>query len=410
MQNKNSTYDFDISFKSNKKEYFLTYLSVALLNPTFAQYNIFHILFTIIAFYYFKKSGLKFDKLFVGIVILLNFVAISQAFVLGEFTATSYFGIYLIFLMPYFIIRIIGNNYWKYYINIMYFFAIIALAFWSLQNFSNQFTDILINISETLKLDPISNESIIIYNLEHRRVTDIWGLIKNGGFLAEGGVYSCLLILALFFNTIFTKRIFEKKNLIFIISLLSTNSTAGYAALGIYLVGSSYFLRHLGYKFILLPASLALFYIAIFQLPFLYDKVSSYYISEMNTYQTQVTASRMGRFLSARIDLDLIAQNPLWGRGIHKETRYLTKLEEDIGYSNSYLGLVGFASRYGLIIWLIYFYLLFKSLSAIVNIYQIRKYYTFIILASIAAVAFGQNPFTNPPYLILVYLGFYLRK
>ncbi|MEM4260503.1 MAG: hypothetical protein QXG00_04660 [Candidatus Woesearchaeota archaeon] len=400
----------NLSFRDNKKEYFLTYLSVALLNPTFGYYDIFHILFTTIIIYLFINSRLKFDNLFFWIITLLNFVAIAQFFAFGAFTTSSYIGVFLTFLMPYFIIRIIGYEYWRYYINIVYFFSIISLILWSLQNISDSFTALLINISSSLHLDPENNESLIIYNLEHKRPTDILGLMKNAGFTAEGGVFSCLLILALFFNTIYSKNIFNKKNIVFIISLLSTNSTAGYAALGIYLTGTSFLFSQKRYKLILFPITAVLFYLAIIQLPFMLEKVNKYYEDELYVYEINPNPSRLGRFLSARIDLDIIKENPLWGRGIHKESRYLTPLEKEIGYSNSYLGIIGFASRYGIIIWSYFFYYLFVFVYKKSRINKINKYYSIIFLLAILATAMGQNPFTNPPYLILAYSGYYSSK
>lgn len=400
----------NLSFRYNKKEYFLTYLSIALLNPTFAQYNVFHIVFTIIVFYYFVKKKLRFDKYFFGIILLLNFIAIAQAFAFGSFTLTSYFGVYLIYLMPYFIMRLLGDRYWKFYINIIFLLAIISLTFWILQNISDSFSRMLFNISKSFRLDPISNESIIIYNLEWRRPTDLLGLIKNAGFTAEGGLYSCVLIIALLLNTIFSKEIINKKNIIFIISLLSTNSTAGYAALGIYIVGTSFLFHRKSYKFILFPLSSILFYLAIIQLPFMLEKVSKYYYDELTVYQNNPNPSRFGRFLSARVDLDIIWENPFWGRGIHKDTRYITRLEKEVGYSNSYLGIIGLASRYGLILWSLYFFYFYKNIKKYIRIYNINRKYVFIFLLAIMAVAMGQDPFNLPPYLIFTYLGMYSVK
>lgn len=399
-----------LPFKNYKKEYFLTYLSIAMLNPTIAYYNFFHVIFTVIVVYEFYRIRLKIDKLFLGTLLFLNFISIAQAITFGTFTTTSYLGVFLTFLMPYFIARIMGNRYWHFYINIVYYLAIISLIFWSLQNISDSFTNLLFNISSSFKLDPISNESVIIYNLEFWRPSLTLGLLKNAGFTAEGGLYSCVLILALFFNSIYSKKLLNKKNLIFIISLLSTNSTAGYAALGIYLIGTSLSFSQKSYKIILLPISVVLFYLAIVQLPFMFDKVSKYYQQEMEIYHTTVNPSRVGRFLSARVDLDIIVRYPIWGQGIHKETRYRTLLEEQTGYSNSYLGIVGLASRYGLITWILYFYYLFIYLIKFISMNNINKIYSIFFLLSILAVATGQNPFFYPPYFILAYLGYYLRK
>ncbi len=401
---------YELKFHNHKTEYFLTYITVALLNVTFAYYDIFHIFFAIIAIYYLKKMGGRLGNKYYVMVIILSLVAFGQAAKFGSFQVYSYGGALLAFSFPYFIYKILGNNYWRYYVNIIYYLAIIALIFWGLQNFSDGFTDLLENISSSLMLDPGSNESIIIYNLEHHREIDIWGLMKNAGFTAEGGVYSALLILALYFNTLFSKIIFDKKNIIFIISILTTTSTAGYAALGFYLIATSIYLKRISYKIILFPASILLIYFALFQLNFMLDKVSKYYTDEMNVYNTQANPSRVGRFLSARVDIDLIIENPLHGRGIYKSSRYLTPLEEEIGYSNSYLGIIGLASKYGLVVWFLYFYFLIKILLFISETNGLNKNFGYLFLLSILAIGTGQNPFTGPSYLILVYQGLHLKN
>lgn len=401
---------FNISNTHEKRDLFLTSLTLLILNPTFAQFNVFFIAFTLIALYSFKAARLYVDGFFIFGFILITFVTFGQAIAFGSFSIMGYVGVLLIFALPYFIVRVVGLNYLKHFVSIVYFFAIISLVFWLLQNLSDQFTQLLSSISHLLRLDPISNESIIIYNLEYGR--GMFDILKNPGFLAEGGAYSCLLILGLFFNSFKEKSMFETKNVVFILALITTQSSAGYTALGIYFVGVSITHRNILYKLIFAPLFILLSIYMAVELPFLMEKVTNYYTNEMRIYNTTANPSRIGRFLSARVDIDLILEHPLYGRGIHKETRYLTEREEEIGYSNSYLGVVGLASRYGILVWFLYFFFQFKFIKKMSVQYRYRSWllYTLAFFISLIAVGLGQNPFTSPPYLVMMFIGYYYRN
>lgn len=398
-------------FNKDLKEtkFFLSIFSIALANVTFATYSIFNLIFALVAAnHYFRKLG-KLDGLFIAILLLFTFVCVGQAFVFETFNFYNFGGVFLIFLIPYYAYRTIGLNYFQYFVQIIYFLAVVSLVFWVIINIWPGFGALLQFISKSLRLDPASNESVIIYNVELTRSSI--GFIKNSGFTAEGGLFCTFLIPALYLNNINSFKLFTKRNMVFIIAIITTSSTAGYAALLIFLI---YMVLNMKSKVIvslLLPIMVFMSVYLVRELPFMFEKVNKSYNDEMNVYNSMKNPARRGRFLGARVDIDIIMENPLTGRGIYNDVRYLNEEEREIGYSNTYLGIVGLASRYGLILWLLYMFLLITFLVKYHRLMnkdgkQGNKLYPFFFFLSIFAIGMGQNPFYQVIYLTMVYAGY----
>ncbi len=340
---------------------------------------------------------------------LLLFIGLGQTFVFQTFNLYNFGGIFLIFLIPYFAYRTIGLNYFQYFIKIIYFLAVVSLVFWVLINISPAVGVALQSISKALRLDPESNESIILYNVELSRSSI--GFIKNSGFTAEGGVFCTFLIPALYLNNIREFKLFKKTNLVLIAAIITTSSTAGYVSLLIFLLFAVVNMESKVIVALLLPVMALMGIYVVKELPFMFEKVNKAYTDEMNVYHSTKNPARKGRFLSARVDLDIIKDNPLIGRGIYNDVRYLNEEEREIGYSNSYLGIVGLASRYGLILWFFYMFFLLKFLYKYHKLInpphkKLNKFYPLFFFLSILAIAMGQNPFYSVVYLTMVYAGF----
>ncbi|MBA3680762.1 MAG: O-antigen ligase family protein [Bacteroidetes bacterium] len=398
------------SHSSNPKvKIALAIFSIALSNVTFATYSVFNVIFALLAAHYYLSNIGKLDTLFFCIVLLLLFIGLGQTFVFQTYNLYNFGGIFLIFLIPYFAYKTIGLGYFQYFVKIIYVLAFISLFFWAAINIWPGFGTVLQSVSRALRLDPGSNESVIVYNVELGKSS--LGFIKNSGFTAEGGLFCTFLIPALYLNNIRNFKLWTKINIVLILAIITTSSTAGYAALLIFLLFAVLNMKSKVVAIILLPLIIVMGIYVVKELPFMFDKVNKSYTDEMNVYNSTKNPARKGRFLGARVDLDIIKDNPLTGRGIYNEVRYLNEEEREIGYSNSYLGIVGLASRYGLILWFFYMYLLLKFLYryyALMNQGKLNsnRLYPLFFFLSIFAIAMGQNPFYSVVYLTMVYAGF----
>ena len=397
----------DLSFKNNKFAYFLTYLSFGIVNPTFQQYELLPILFfglLLFAFFLQKKS---FDKLFYVIVFILLALLAIQAFNFGNFTIRSFVGAFMIWLTPYFILRIVQFKFLKIYVNLLYIFSIIGLIFWIIVNLSPDIYRLLLELVQFIGTDPESGQSFIIYNLDYHRPTDLF-FMKNPGPFNEGGVFVCYLILALVLNTISVNKLWNTKNVIFIISILSTTSTAGYIALFIFLVGYSVSNRSRFSRLIALPLALLISVLAFQRLPFLSEKIAKQ-LSEQSEIEMSEDV-RVGRFQSSLIGIEIIKQNPLSGKGLYREDRFLSKEEEEIGITGSLNGIVDFGSRYGIIIWLLYFGSMFLSIKYYIKDNSLSGKIAILYYIPVITTGMAQVPYYSPVFIILVYMLYYWKK
>jgi len=229
--------------------------------------------------------------------------------------------------------------------------------------------------------------------------------MKNAGPFNEGGNYSCYLILSLVLNTILTGKLFEKKNNIFIISILTTSSTAGYIGLFLFLVIFFYSKNKIGYKILILPA-IAFFSLQLYSdIPFLKQKIESQIDSQMSMDKNANV--RIGRFHSAIISLSIFKENPIIGKGLYRKDRFISNEEELIGVTGTSFGIIDFAVKYGIIAWIAYFVFLYLSLSLLSIHVGYSKIFGYFSIVPILAIGMAQIPFTHPAFIIIVFIGYY---
>jgi hypothetical protein len=281
--------------------------------------------------------------------------------------------------------------------------VIIGFIFWVSINLSESFYHQLFLFVEWLGTDPESGESLIIYNLDYKREGD-W-FIRNPGPFNEGGVFAVYLILALIINTIYTSRLWEVKNVLFILSILTTNSTAGYVALFLLIIAYYFSTNKYSPRIIILPVVILVGLFFFDSMPFLKEKITKQWDYQMST---EIDGKeRQGRFLSARIDLKTIKENPLFGKGLYQKDRYITKEEEEYNVVTSQNGITAFAARHGLLAFIIYSLLFYRFLRHYCLIHKFRLAYVNYALIPIIAVESAQSNLFNPVFICLTYLGFY---
>src|SRR5690606_10351924 len=98
-------------------------------------------------------------------------------------------------------------------------------------------------------LDP-QGRQFILHSVSHATDT-LTGLYRHNGVFHEPGVFGLFLTIGLFFNYIVFKQVFNKYGIVFLVSVLTTFSTASFLALGILFLGFSYTAKRL--KFLRYP-------------------------------------------------------------------------------------------------------------------------------------------------------------
>lgn len=389
-----------IPFKAYWVNYLLTYLAYAYggimffyLKPEPKAY-----LFIFLALVYlFRSKKIEMSPLLRVIsFITLIFIVQNLSFEMGTFR--NYFGLIIPIINAYLIYQIVGRSFFRYYINVVYFFTFISLAFWLASNLLPQFYTFSKTIAPMLGTDQsVTQESFVIYAYEP--VRSIAGIIRNNGGFWEPGVYATWLVVALALNLIETQKLFDKKNKMFILTLFTTFSTSGY----------------LGFFFILIfninirkisraEKIIYLFFIAIiisvayFNLAFLGEKLDKQIKYGFNARMDDPTS---GRILSARKSLYGFSENPITGKYlVLPKGEDIDRSQKDFGVS---YGIMGLLQRVGFFGFAFYLFFLFKFVKQYLQINKLPKSYARWIFLALLSVLLSQSLYDEPLFMIIIF-------
>lgn len=394
----------DFKFKNNLKEYILTYLVVAFSGiPVFTGDNpIWSIAYVIIVliFIFDKKQRLDWDVvIFVGLIV---WVYLMQAILYDFFSLVTILTLILKFSYPYFSIKLIGKNFPKYLVNVMYFISITSLFFYLLFIISPGFeTFVLENITPYFKYKDRndfykSHPNFILYTMN---IHD-GNLIRNCGPFWEPGGFAVFLFITLLINYGYEQNLFSKKNLVFMITIVSTLSTAAVITLVVFVFLITILKLKLGYVFTTFVFIIPAFVIAYESMPFLKEKIiRDYEIASSGNYEHLAR----NRFTSALLDFQDIKERPIFGAGKNNEMRsrkraYFTYLD----HRNN--GVTALASNFGIPFTFLYFWLMYRSLKQYYIFVSNEPKFAIIAIIIILIQGSAQVVFEKPLLIILVYL------
>lgn len=391
-------------FSKFKTQYLLVYFAIAFSGIiVFDEWKIGKIIFFIILSAIFIHKKKKFDHEMLPVITAALILIGYNVFFWGE----SYFFIltFIVYyiLPPYFILKIVGWDYYRYYINIMYYYSIVGLFFWLSTSIVPGFLQLtygLATIVSRFASWAPNPESYILYNYEEIRVGMF---IRSPGPFHEAGAFCVFLVMALFLNIMLTKKLNNKKNVIFIVSILSTFSTAGYVALFVLIL--SYF-PYSGYNKLLKVCMMLIMFASII---YVYD--SAEFLSNKISYQYENDTSRnigeatSGRIFSLRKAIISIENYPLLGKGLYVGSR---GQETDSDYSG--YGWPTWVARIGIPLGILYFYFIFLGIKNISILSGFSGRYAFWGFLSLMIVLFPQKHFSSYAVFILLYYGVLLRQ
>jgi len=347
----------------------------------------FLILSLCLAGFVFLYRKLKFDRFFFFFLLLYSIVMVAQMVIFNYLPLTTYLGVFIRIFFAYLTVRILGKNFTKFYVNIIYVLSIIGFFIYIPQLVAPGFGRFLATSVSPLLRNPLYAGDIwyapdIILYVFNSGV----GTFRNCGPFWEPGAYTGFLIIAMIFHYLENKTITDKKSIVLVLALLSTMSTTGLIALGFFLV------MFLGnkvapiYKLILIPSLLAGIVIAFTSLDFLGDKITSQ-LDVSNTHHNT-------RFKSGVLDLRDFAENPVLGLGRDPKTRHKGITNPILTHRTN--GLSNYLVTYGIFIFLFYFgsiYLAFRKLCLKNNYHPKYALYSIIL---ILIIGFSEVFFSLP--------------
>lgn len=392
-------------FNKKQTDYLLVFALIANSGFVFFYLNeVWILIASLFTYIIAKKRGVfsRIDKEFITIISIFVFWELIQFFVFGGFRLQSLLGTFLRLYLAYFVIKSVNFAFIKIYLDLIYFFTIVSLVFYSLYFIAPSFINNLVAIGEEyfnyVKYIEGSNNygrpNLIIFNFHGFELTPF----RNSGPFWEPGAFAVYLSLALILSFLIDDTIITKKNCVFIIGLMTTISTTGVLLLFLilfYIINLRYRKSSLLYLFI--PFILFYFYQFFLNSDFLAAK-----INDNVNLANETTTSRFG---SALADMYLFVQNPVLGYGRNLTAQYGSeKFNLEQMHRNN--GLTRVFVQWGLLA-LVYLYNIKKSFSNICKQYPNNlKITSFTIFFVILFNGFSQNIFQYTFFYGLMFLQF----
>ena len=334
----------------------------------------------IMLFFRREKNGkLLLALLLISIMILISMISHS------EFYSRAYWRLLAVVIIVSYLIEKYGfRNIVKVYLDIMFFVSIISLIGYLLLNF----TSLLNNLPSVTNINGVEYGVGIIFNYIKALPE------RNCGIFWEPGMFASYLALAIAFESIINSNsISWFRILVFVVSIITTTSSAGYVllifSLGIVLLRGS---KLSGYKKLL--AIIVVIAIAI--VAFNIDNIILNTSLAQNKYLIKLTSDRMNqssRITSIYHNLSIFRKRVLFGAGINSVLNQMSSWA-DISTSTYMLSIFGvMGSLYTLFI----IYGIFSQKN--INIFV--KLFFFFILISIV----NKEPHINIMFTWIIILG-----
>jgi hypothetical protein len=340
-----------------------------------------------LAGFVFIYRKLKIDRFFIVFFLIYLTVMIAQMVKFNYLPMTTYLGVFIRIFLAYFTVRILGRNFTKYYVDIMYVLAIIAFVVYVPQLVVPGFRSFLISSISPMLRNPLDSgdlwyaPDVILFVFNSGE-----GIYRNCGAFWEPGAYAGFLVIAIIFHYLESKKIDDKKSIVLLLALFSTVSTTGFLALGFFLL--MFLVNRVAplYKLILLPTIIAAVIISFFTLDFLGEKI----ISQMDVASTFNNT----RFKSAVLDLRDFAENPVLGLGRDSHTRFQGITSRELTHRTN--GVSNYLVTYGMFIFLFYFGSIFYAFYKMCLKNNYHPKYALYGLILIFIVGFSETFFNLP--------------
>lgn len=398
--NIDNKFNTSLPFKEHKTKYIFTWFVIFLNASVVFSANrlILTLFFLFIVFYFFRRKK-EMDFSVIIMFLFLSILIIIQSLYYNFYDTQSVLGMYVRFLFPFFVIKIIGKNYAKYFINIVYVFTLIAFIFYIPSAISPtvfRYLSYIPHITGLAKYGQGTN--FLFYTVEDAVMPG--GIRRLSGPFFEPGQYAAYLIFAIIFNLIITGKFFDKKNILFYIALVFTFSTMGYSSFFLLVIFYIYTNVKSQIKYITIVLVMLVGYTLYVSLDFMSSKVEKQMETVTDAEGNEVQST--GRFGTTYNEFVDSWDNPLIGKGKNAKTRFSAAKLADPAYKVSN-GLFDIAAKYGWIFWFLYFWWIYLSLKELCKFYNYNSLFPLAIILIIFTLFMAQSLYAHSAILVLLY-------
>jgi hypothetical protein len=397
---------YTVPKKQAKLNYFLTYIILAFSGINFFlgdTYMLFGFIVVTGLFIYKKIRIDDYALVFIGLFVVL-FILQSIFFHVVPFT--TQIGMLMRILSGYFTIKIVGEDFPKFYINMIIVFSIISFVFYIPSIISYNFELFLLN-----HVAPIFDfydqpvdiykpfPQFIIYNINTDREHSIFP--RNSGPFWEPGAFAGYLIVAIVLTIILEGNLFKnKKGILLSLAMISTLSTSGYLAFGIIIVSYFMLYQKSSNKILFFPLVIIVMYLSYTQLDFLGKKIEKdikYSFSE-NPERLERT-----RFVGGMLDIQDLSKSPFIGNGLAPLDYSIAGMKKINHRTN---GITNFANKFGIIMTFIYFFSMYLSFRSMCYLNNTKPAFAKYIMAAVFIVGFSELYFTQQVFFAFMFMNF----
>ena len=390
------------------RNYFIMFFLLALSGmPVVNHYDFSYVGFMLfISGVFLYEKDLKVSPSFWVMSFTFLILILFQSLIFKFFNLNPILGLFVKLWIAYLSVKILQEEFMDYFVKTMVGISLISFVFFIPIFIYPPLEEILMNLAPSflsystfkIGLGVITKKSFIIFEFNTQQLSDFGKLVRNCGPFWEPGAFAGFLLLALMFNTIRQLSFFNRYNYIFLITILSTQSTTGYICtfgfiLVVFLIYYQYFAA---LKMLVVATMVAGIFIAFNQLTFLGSKINN----EISNIKVGLELGGDTRFASAVLDWMDISRFPITGRGIWDETRVDEKFERVLRNN----GLTNLVARWGVFMFFIFFYLYYKSLYAFCKTYKSNLLMPIAILILIWVASFSENYYEAPLFLALLFV------
>lgn len=314
-----------------------------------------------IVLYMLPHIRLRSPKSILLVVIYITLQYILQAVYYRSFNAvtiTRY--LFQSFLVTYISYLYFRDRYFHLFCLSIYYLSIIGLIFYIIYLIYPGFQYVVWSLSRRYNIDPLG-ESIILYQIRRSGASSLYygNLVRNGGFAWEAGASAALAVMAFFINNIQRYKGYIRRNIVYIVLIISTFSTAGIFTLILAL--SVFMKRKLSPFFLVAMITIigSLTFLIYFRVPFFYEKIQD---ETQLALQTDFSSTKeaQGRFTKYLMYKDYFWETLVVGRTFSQDFR------EKMGFSTlmeftsvGVGGIFSLAMAYGFAFMIYYVYLIF---------------------------------------------------
>lgn len=392
----------------NRIKYLLIYISIGLSGIiTLMGNNIYVISFFIFLLFLFITIG-QYDKIeikkFITVLIIVVLIFILQAITFEVFILNSFFSLIITFSVGFLLSNIIKDNFGIVFIRVVYVFSIISLIFYTFGIVYPSSYYFFNDLNNSLNIGLQGSGEFMFFTFKSPELV-VFGkyLNRNCGFLYEPGMFACILIPALAFNTIIKEKMINKVNIVIMITILTTFSAAAYLAVALLIIFYLSVFKGLSFYKIIISIIFLMFCIMLFtQIGFIEDKIASSYDIALYGHPDQRHYGRIG---SALVDLEEVAQYPLIGKGRAFETRWEdNQFYWDIMQRHRTNGIAVLMVAMGIPFFIYYIFLLYTSMNKYCLANNQNRYSWLLFMIPFLIMAFSQTILLRPFFLSFLFI------